>query len=96
MRHQLYLAFKEALHNVIKHAGATEVRVQLEIDAELISLSVEDNGRGFEANHISQTEGDGLKNLRHRMEEIGGKFEQTSSPTHGTRITFIASAKGKA
>jgi two-component sensor histidine kinase len=95
VRHQLYLAFKEALHNVIKHAGATEVQVRLEINAELISLSVEDNGRGFENNHLFKTDGDGLKNLRHRMEEIGGKFEQESAPTHGTRITFIAPANGK-
>ncbi len=90
----MYLALKEALHNVVKHSEATEVWLRLEIKANVLILIVEDNGRGFETNAISKTGGDGLTNLRHRMEEIHGKFEQHSEPTRGTRITFTAAMNG--
>jgi len=95
VRHQLYMALKEALHNVIKHANATEVWVRLEIKRDSLILSVEDNGRGFETGLAPKTGADGLTNLRHRMEEIGGQFEQQSEPARGTRITFIARIDGK-
>jgi signal transduction histidine kinase len=95
VRHQLYLALKEALHNVIKHANATEVWVRLKIDQGLLTLSVEDNGRGFEAGLAQKNGADGLMNLRHRMEDIGGQFEQQSEPDRGTRIAFVAPLNGK-
>lgn len=95
VRHQLYLALKEALHNVIKHANATEVWVRLKIDQDLLTLSVEDNGRGFEAGLAQKNGADGLMNLRHRMEDIGGQFEQQSEPDRGTRIVFVAPLNGK-
>jgi signal transduction histidine kinase len=95
VRHQLYLALKEALHNVIKHANATEVWVRLKISQNSLTLSVEDNGRGFETSSAPAIGSDGLTNLRHRMEEIGGQFEQQSEPARGTRITFVAPLDGK-
>lgn len=95
VRHQLYLAFKEALHNVVKHAGATEVWLRLEIKGHTLVLIVEDNGRGFETDTLSQNGADGLMNLRHRMEDIGGKFEQQSEPARGTRVAFMAPMNGK-
>src|SRR4051794_10257220 len=49
VRHNLFLALKEALHNVVKHAAATEVRVSLIPAAAGFSLVVEDNGKGFDA-----------------------------------------------
>jgi len=95
VRHQLYLALKEALHNVVKHANATEVWVRLEVARNSLILSVQDNGRGFEAGLAAKIGADGLMNLQHRMEEIGGRFEQQSEPDRGTRITFIAPLNGK-
>jgi ligand-binding sensor domain-containing protein len=95
VRHQMYLALKEALHNVIKHSGATEVWVRLKIYGDTLALTVEDNGRGFETNGKPKAVGNGLMNFRYRMEEIGGKLEQHSEPEKGTCITFIASARGK-
>ena len=94
VRHQLYLGFKEALHNIVKHAGATEVWVRLSVTNGTVTLAVEDNGRGF-AGGAASVAGDGLQNLRQRMEEIGGRFEQQSEPQHGTRVTFIAPMQGK-
>ena len=47
VRHNLFLAFKEALHNIVKHAAANEVRVELKLEAAQLTLQVADNGRGF-------------------------------------------------
>ena len=95
VRHHLYLGLKEALHNVIKHAGATEVWLRLELTADTITLVVEDNGRGFKTPSSPGLGADGLVNLRHRMEEIGGELRQESASDRGTRITFIAPLHGK-
>lgn len=89
VRHHLYLAFKEALHNVVKHAGATEVWLRLSYSERELSLVIEDNGRGFQSGNGAATGEDGLDNLRQRMLEIGGRFEQLSQPGHGTCTALI-------
>jgi signal transduction histidine kinase len=97
IRHNTFLAFKEALNNVVKHAAATEVRVSLELHPNGFVLSVVDNGRGFKMNlsHPSTAgelessrlaSGYGLANMKKRMEEIGGNCEWTTSPGEGTRV----------
>jgi signal transduction histidine kinase len=53
VRHHLFLAFKEALNNVVKHASATKVRVELKLAAEKLELLVADNGRGFSVEHAT-------------------------------------------
>ena len=90
VRHHLYLAFKEALHNVVKHAGATEVWLRLQVGARELTLIIEDNGRGFSPGVAGAPGEDGLVNLRQRMGEIGGRFEQHSEPGRGTRTVLIA------
>jgi signal transduction histidine kinase/ligand-binding sensor domain-containing protein len=101
VRHNLFLAFKEALHNVAKHAAATEVRVSLQVEAEDFLLTVEDNGRGFRsdapAGPIVPPEGlaprlltgHGLANMRGRLEEIGGHCEIQSQFGLGTCVRFM-------
>jgi signal transduction histidine kinase len=84
VRHHLYLAAKEAIHNVVKHAGASEVRFALKIQDKAFSLVIEDNGRGFARENPAAT-GNGLGNMRKRLEEIGGRFGQVSEPGRGTR-----------
>jgi signal transduction histidine kinase len=90
-RHNVFLAFKEALNNAVKHAYATEVRVALSLEQLAFTLSVEDNGRGFEpsatAASKSDTE-DGLMNMRMRLSEIGGSCDIESTPNRGARIQF--------
>jgi signal transduction histidine kinase len=90
VRHHLYLAFKETLHNVVKHSMAAEVRLHLQLASREISLVIEDNGRGFQPGAGATAGEDGLLNLKHRMTEIGGRFEQHSQPGRGTRTTLIA------
>ena len=84
-RHQLYLAFKEALHNVIQHAAATEVRLEIHATESTFTLSLADNGRGFQPG--SEREGaDGLTNMRARLQRLGGLCEVTSALNSGTRV----------
>ena len=56
VRHNLFLAFKEALHNVVKHAAATEVRVELKLEQSKLMLLVADNGCGFVADGKSRAQ----------------------------------------
>ncbi|MGO8838583.1 MAG: two-component regulator propeller domain-containing protein [Limisphaerales bacterium] len=103
VRHSLFLAFKEALHNVIKHAAATEVHVSLTLAESGFSVSIEDNGRGFDPAGVGEVaepndpvrivSGHGLANMRKRLEGIGGECRVDSAPGKGTRITFIVRVK---
>ncbi len=88
-RHQLFLAFKEALTNVVRHSGATEVRLGIRCEGERLKLSITDNGRGFPAS--APTEGmDGIANMRARIEKLDGKFEISSPAGGGTTVRFDA------
>lgn len=87
VRHSLFLACKEALHNVVKHAAATEVSVGLELTEGGFTLSIEDNGRGFAADGPPGP-GNGLANMRQRLKELGGQCRVASSPGRGTRVVF--------
>jgi signal transduction histidine kinase len=89
-RHNIFLAFKEALHNIVKHSGATEVSVFLTTDSTGFTLIVRDNGKGFDPSTVSARAGggNGLKNMTQRLEKIGGRCEILSKPGAGTEIKF--------
>jgi ligand-binding sensor domain-containing protein/two-component sensor histidine kinase len=93
MRHNVFLAFKEALHNIVKHSGANEVSVSLATDAAGFHLAVRDNGNGFDpaAPTMRPGRGNGLKNMRQRLEKIGGRFEIQSASGTGSEINFFVS-----
>ena len=86
LRHNLFLVIKEALHNIFKHAGATEVRMRVQLNELALEIVIEDNGRGFTA-APDDALADGLRNMKQRMTEIGGTFDVASQPGQGTRIT---------
>jgi signal transduction histidine kinase len=86
-RHQLFLAFKEALTNVVKHAGATEVWVRFASDDRAFEVIMEDNGKGISATDQS-SRGNGILNLRARLEKIGGRCEIQPRPGGGTRVSL--------
>jgi signal transduction histidine kinase len=95
LRHRLFLALKEALNNVLKHAQATEVCVRLRLTSGELLLSVEDNGRGFEmpvprSNTRSGFGGNGLANLQARLSENGGTCLIESRPGTGTKVQMRA------
>jgi signal transduction histidine kinase len=97
VRHNLFLAFKEALNNVVKHSGGNEVRVILALRTKGLVLSVQDNGRGFtpglpasgEAGDPDRIEaGHGIINMKLRMAEIHGVCELESAAEAGTTVRF--------
>lgn len=75
-RRNIYLVVKEALHNVIGHAEATAVNIKAAIHRGL-EIEIEDNGKGL-PDGPTRRWGNGLKNMRQRMEHLGGRFELTS------------------
>jgi signal transduction histidine kinase len=85
LRHGIFCAFKEALNNVIRHSGATEVQLIFEVVGDQLVLSVIDNGGGFE--FVAESPGkDGLAGLCQRMQQLGGDCQITSQPGHGTKV----------
>ncbi len=85
VRRNIFLTMKEAMNNVVKHSGATAVRIYLGLCGRHVEISIEDNGRGFVIDDVSRF-GNGLINMRKRVETINGKFDIQSQPEGGTRI----------
>lgn len=83
----LYRITLEALNNVLKHALATEVVVEIKSEDGNFVLNVKDNGIGFNQIEIAQKGGIGLSSMRERAEALGGEFKITSDPNLGTNIS---------
>jgi ligand-binding sensor domain-containing protein/signal transduction histidine kinase len=92
VRHNVFLAFKESVNNVVKHAQATEVHIRLRLDAESFALEIEDNGRG-PAGAEQKTGRNGLRNMRKRMEDVGGNFSIGPAAGQGTLVRLSAPFK---
>ena len=86
LRHSLFLIVKEALNNVVRHAQASEVCLQISITAVALDLLIADNGRGIERKP-NDTLADGLRNMRQRAEELNAQFQIESLPDAGTKIS---------
>jgi signal transduction histidine kinase len=84
LRHRLMMVVKEALNNALKHAQATEVRVQLEFDGKSLSVTVSDNGNGFDP--ATANRGNGMNHSMRRMEEVDGTCAVNSAPGAGTQV----------
>jgi signal transduction histidine kinase len=88
-RRNLVLVVKEALNNVLKHSGATELRCRLAVAGNCLEISIEDNGCGFDVAARTGA-GNGLGNLRQRVRDLGGNLEIKSASGQGTRIHLSA------
>ena len=88
VRHNVFLAFKEAVNNVVKHAHATEARVKLRLEPGKFILSVEDNGRGL-GDVAEKKLRNGLKNMRKRLADVRGEFEISPGENGGTIVRLI-------
>jgi len=84
VRRNVFLVIKEAVNNALKYANAPNIDIRLEIGDRSISLRVEDDGDGFEVGGISQ--GNGLGNMRSRIEGLGGRLSINSKPGEGTTV----------
>lgn len=81
----IYRCAYELVNNALKHAGADEIDIQLIVDSGLVSLSVRDNGVGFDPEKVGS--GTGLENIRTRVSAYNGKIHLYSSPGNGTEVT---------
>ena len=86
-RRELFLIFKEAVNNVVRHSACTRVEIDFKVDGQGVFLKVFDNGRGFDAQ--SKVSGHGLKSMRSRIESLGGRLEIESHPDAGTTLSFV-------
>ena len=82
----LYRIVQEVLNNMIKHAEARHIKVDLRENAEQLSLALEDDGRGFDPKTIPQSSGLGWKNIMSRVSMLNGTLSVDSKPNEGTSI----------
>jgi len=88
-RKNIYLIYKEAIHNIAKYADCTQVEIQLTAKDHLFAMHIKDNGKGFELTKLEQTgslNGNGIKNMMARAESIGAVLKIESKIKEGTEI----------
>lgn len=87
----VFLTCKEAINNAVKHASAKKIRIQVTCTGQTFGVEIADDGKGIieEIKHIS---GNGLRNMQHRIESIGGTFALTSD--NGVTISISVSVGG--
>ena len=88
-RRNIFLVVKETLHNIVKHSSATEVLFVVNFSDHNLEIKIEDNGKGLSLEK-SQTSGNGLSNMKKRIEDVGGAIAIRSTQGKGTRIDFSA------
>jgi signal transduction histidine kinase len=93
LRHNIFLAAKEAVNNVVKHSGASSAWLRLRLEPNRFTLEVEDNGRGLPAG-ADQKGRNGLRNMRKRLEELGGVFALGPGHEGGTLVSLTAPLGG--
>jgi signal transduction histidine kinase len=94
-RQNLYLIFKEALHNSLRHSGCSEIELSVALRGRRLEVVLKDDGRGFDPGGTGGR-GDGLDNMRQRAARIGGRLAIESAPERGTAVAFIGPLAGGA
>lgn len=83
----IYRIVQEQLNNIMKHAQAKNVLVDLSVKSSVVNLLIEDNGKGFNSKKINK--GIGLKNIHHRVEYYHGTINIDTAPNKGCRMTIV-------
>jgi signal transduction histidine kinase len=87
VRHNIFLASKEAVTNVVRHAKASAAWIRLRLEPSSMILEIEDNGRGLGGlDPEAAQRRNGLKNMRKRMEDVGGSFEMLTGSEGGALV----------
>ncbi|HEV2329583.1 MAG TPA: two-component regulator propeller domain-containing protein [Verrucomicrobiae bacterium] len=95
LRHNLLLAVNEAFTNALKHSKANQVDVSINLNGDTFEATVSDNGNGFDlsstvvSENSSGAAGDGLRNMKQRLSDIGGRCSIQSKPGNGTIVEFV-------
>jgi ligand-binding sensor domain-containing protein/signal transduction histidine kinase len=90
-RRQLFLMFKECIHNIARHSGCTAVQAELKVADREIVLTVQDNGSGLNPSNGKPpgwTGGNGIPGMRRRAESLGGTMQFTSKPGEGCTVSI--------
>lgn len=82
----IYRVVQEVLHNMVKHAEASRIVIDIQEDGEELLVSLADNGKGFDPEHIKQSKGMGWENLYTRVGLLNGALEVNSKPGRGTLV----------
>ena len=104
IRHNIFLAFKECINNIVRHSQATVVTIELQIQGAELRLLIQDNGSGFKVPELfapggfleraaRSSKGNGLLSIHRRMSEVGGYCHIDSQPGTGTKIELLANLK---
>lgn len=89
----LFRAIQELLGNAARHSQATAIKLQIDMGNEMVRVTVDDNGKGFSPEIITESSSLGLKLIRERTEMLGGSFEVDSAAGKGSRIIFSVPAQ---
>ncbi len=92
LRRNLFLAVKEALHNIVKHSAATEVSIAVKCMEDNLEILVSDNGKGFVLNDRLGT-GNGLRSMNKRIADVGATLRIDSTPGCGTLLAIQATLR---
>lgn len=93
-RREVFLIFKESLTNIVKHSGATQIQIEFGFAADLLTLKIVDNGKGFDPLNVptglfaDQKGGHGILSMKKRAAELNGEFAIDSKAGTGTVISF--------
>ena len=87
VQRNLFMILKEAVVNIAKHAEATNARIDVKTDKDVMWIQISDNGKGFD--NMTLSDGNGLRNLKNRATQLGGNFAVTSTPGEGTVLKLV-------
>jgi signal transduction histidine kinase/streptogramin lyase len=94
VRHNVFLAAKEAVTNIVRHSGASAARLRVKLAPTSFTIEIEDDGKGLgDLDEKAARNRNGLRGMRKRMAEIGGQFELGPAPQRGTVIRLTAPLK---
>lgn len=82
----IYLLFKEVINNIVKHAEASHVKIQIKYQSRQLSVCIADNGKGFDLNKINK--GNGLDSMNQRINQLNGKIEILPNLPKGSLVKF--------
>ena len=86
VRRQVFLIFKESVHNIVRHSRCANVEVTLSIENHAISLVLKDDGKGFDAAQANH--GHGLTSMNQRAKTLGATLEINSGTCSGTVVSL--------
>jgi signal transduction histidine kinase len=90
----IYRIVQELVNNIIKHAAAHSAVVQITKTEDIIAITVEDDGKGFDTAVLKGTKGIGWSNIQNRVEFMKGRLDVKTEPDNGTSVHIVIESKG--